>query len=501
MKKKLLLFLLLTGILLLVLNACSSTSMKKSQDFNHETNQLATVCGLTYEVPEAWEEKSVDGQGDNFSYFYSATGMLMVTYEEGVFDASDLIAVSQFQVGIESGFDEFTERNSFTEPLSNVNAEAAILDFSGTVSEQDMIGRYVVFGYNNYIISFMYADLNATNFIGENDFEQVIDSIQENSEIAGLTETSTGLLPFDFTAEEYYNTISQLASTYYFTLGEANISNNDLSRFVINAVNGKSIVVFLTSESGKVINIDAAYDSESMISFPSIAEAIVLSADSSLDFGQLNSELNFGNPPFSAIESKTTRQNGLCFVLGGGRFTIQRDTETQNEPSGKMSSESENLEDKTSAPDQSTAPSSISSSQSNALSSANNYLNFMSFSRSGLIDQLEYEGFSTEDATYAVDHCGADWMEQAVLSAKNYLNTSAFSYTGLIDQLEYEGFSSEEATHGADNCGADWYEQATKCAQNYLKYSSFSHSELVDQLEYEGFTSDQAEHGVSSAGL
>ncbi|WP_202409606.1 Ltp family lipoprotein [Halobacillus litoralis] len=34
---------------------------------------------------------------------------------------------------------------------------------------------------------------------------------------------------------------------------------------------------------------------------------------------------------------------------------------------------------------------------------AQDYLDYSSFSRSGLIDQLIYEGFSTEDATYAVN--------------------------------------------------------------------------------------------------
>ena len=44
------------------------------------------------------------------------------------------------------------------------------------------------------------------------------------------------------------------------------------------------------------------------------------------------------------------------------------------------------------------------------------------FSRKGLIEQLEYEGFSNDDATYAVDHCGADWNEQAVARLKYILD-------------------------------------------------------------------------------
>ena len=85
--------------------------------------------------------------------------------------------------------------------------------------------------------------------------------------------------------------------------------------------------------------------------------------------------------------------------------------------------------------------------------------------------------------------------------AKDYLGYTAFSYKGLIEQLEYEGFSSEDATYGADNCGADWTAQADKKAADYMGYSSFSRASLIEQLEYEGFTQEQAEHGASSVGL
>lgn len=87
----------------------------------------------------------------------------------------------------------------------------------------------------------------------------------------------------------------------------------------------------------------------------------------------------------------------------------------------------------------------------------------------------------------------------ALESAKSYLRFMAFSYTGLIDQLEYEGYSYSEAKYAVDNCGADWYEQAVKCAESYLEYMSFSRSGLIEQLEYEGFTHDQAVYGVDQA--
>ncbi len=90
--------------------------------------------------------------------------------------------------------------------------------------------------------------------------------------------------------------------------------------------------------------------------------------------------------------------------------------------------------------------------------------------------------------------------KNALSMAKQYLNYTAFSESGLIKQLEYEGFSTEIATFAAENCGADWNEQAAKMAEQYLNYTAFSRSGLIEQLEYEGFTKEQAEYGVSAVG-
>ena len=140
-------------------------------------------------------------------------------------------------------------------------------------------------------------------------------------------------------------------------------------------------------------------------------------------------------------------------------------------------------------------------SQKNALSEARSYLSFSAFSYEGLIEQLEYEKFSHDDAVYAADNCGADWNAQALAFAKDYLDYTAFSYSGLIKQLEYEKFTHEQAVYGADNCGANWYEEAAECAQDYMDYSAFSRGGLIDQLLFEGFTQEQAEYGATSVGL
>lgn len=77
----------------------------------------------------------------------------------------------------------------------------------------------------------------------------------------------------------------------------------------------------------------------------------------------------------------------------------------------------------------------------------------MGFSKSGLIKQLEFDGYSSEDATYAAENCNANWNEQVAKSAKNYLDTMPFSKSELIHQLEFDGYSKEEAEYGAQAAG------------------------------------------------
>ena len=92
--------------------------------------------------------------------------------------------------------------------------------------------------------------------------------------------------------------------------------------------------------------------------------------------------------------------------------------------------------------------------EENALQKALEYLTYVGgFSREGLGEQLEYEGFSSGEIQYALDHCGADWDEQAVLAARQYLSTMSFSRQGLIEQLEYEGFTYSQSIYGVEQNG------------------------------------------------
>lgn len=95
----------------------------------------------------------------------------------------------------------------------------------------------------------------------------------------------------------------------------------------------------------------------------------------------------------------------------------------------------------------------VTRSQQNALGKAKQYLNFTAFSREGLIRQLEFEGFSYADASWAADKVGANWNKQAARMAEQYLDFTYFSREGLIGQLEFEGFTSSQARYGVNAAG------------------------------------------------
>jgi hypothetical protein len=92
------------------------------------------------------------------------------------------------------------------------------------------------------------------------------------------------------------------------------------------------------------------------------------------------------------------------------------------------------------------------------------------------------------------------WDIQAQAKAESYLRSMSFSRTGLIEQLEFEGFDKNDATNAVDSLNVNWNEQAVKKAESYLNSMSFSKSGLIEQLEFEGFTPEQARYGVSRIG-
>lgn len=138
--------------------------------------------------------------------------------------------------------------------------------------------------------------------------------------------------------------------------------------------------------------------------------------------------------------------------------------------------------------------------QEEALTFANAILQTSSYSKEGLIAYLVNENsYTTAVAEYAVNNCGADWNAQAVGVSRSLLGYSSYSRTGLIDDLIDEGFTSEQAVYGADNCNADWNAEALEFAMAYTGNSDISRDELISILIGYGFTQEQAEYGADNA--
>jgi RPA family protein len=95
--------------------------------------------------------------------------------------------------------------------------------------------------------------------------------------------------------------------------------------------------------------------------------------------------------------------------------------------------------------------------QSNALKKAESYSRLMHMSKRRLYDQLtsEYgEGFTAEEAQYAIDNINADWKANALETAKSYQKNLNMSKSRIYQQLtsEYgEKFTAEEAQYAIDN--------------------------------------------------
>lgn len=103
----------------------------------------------------------------------------------------------------------------------------------------------------------------------------------------------------------------------------------------------------------------------------------------------------------------------------------------------------------------------MTTEQENAVRSAENYLEFMPFSKQGLIDQLSSpagDGYPQDVAQFAVEHIASDvdWNAQAVKAAESYLDLMSFSRSGLIQQLTSDagdGYTQEQAEYAADQVG------------------------------------------------
>ena len=88
--------------------------------------------------------------------------------------------------------------------------------------------------------------------------------------------------------------------------------------------------------------------------------------------------------------------------------------------------------------------------QENAIESAESYSRILRVLSPGSDRAAGVRGVQHGGCQFAVDHVTVDWNAEAVESAESYLEYTAFSKSGLIEQLEYEGFTPAQAQYGAD---------------------------------------------------
>lgn len=136
---------------------------------------------------------------------------------------------------------------------------------------------------------------------------------------------------------------------------------------------------------------------------------------------------------------------GLCAACGAGAPAVADDS--PSEPSVSVTVKPKG------------AAENYTKSQKNAIRSAKSYLEMSGFSKAGLIEQLSSEygdGYSKEDAAFAVAHLKVDWNAEAVESAQSYLDMTGFSRKGLIEQLHSpsgDKYTLKQATYAADKVG------------------------------------------------
>lgn len=156
-----------------------------------------------------------------------------------------------------------------------------------------------------------------------------------------------------------------------------------------------------------------------------------------------------GDDSDSTASSETSSQTSTA-----DESTEDSADETTGEAEEEPATEEEPAEEEPAEPEMSTE-------QANAVRSAENYLEFMPFSKQGLIDQLSSpagDGYPQEVAVFAVEHIedDVDWKEQAVKAAENYQELMGFSRDGLIQQLTSEAgdqYTQEQAEYAADQIG------------------------------------------------
>jgi len=95
----------------------------------------------------------------------------------------------------------------------------------------------------------------------------------------------------------------------------------------------------------------------------------------------------------------------------------------------------------------------VSEDYMETLAAANSYMDYRPFSMAGLTDHLETSGYEASAVAWAVEMVNGDtdWNNQAVLYGEYLLANHGYTVDELYDSLVEEGFTSEQANYAIDS--------------------------------------------------
>lgn len=137
---------------------------------------------------------------------------------------------------------------------------------------------------------------------------------------------------------------------------------------------------------------------------------------------------------------------GFVLLIGGCSllFTAGSNNDQSSTKQERQTKEESTIEDKNNED--------VPFEHRQALNTAKDYIDYVGgFSKKGLKEQLDYEGYSSDAIDYAIKTLKVDYKEQCAISAENYLkNVGGFSESGLREQLSYEGFTQKQINYAMD---------------------------------------------------
>lgn len=443
-----------TNIILMLCLCCGmlvgcEKEVKESSDYDIETNQDEMLQECSYQIPSTWEKKEENGQ----TYYYPENGSLIVYYSE--------IGASIWDEGVienyKSSFTDYEDLEMGEESTIEVAGEKAFVhEYTFKIDGVSYSAKSVLFDCGDGIINFNMNTETASNISYDDDFNNIINSIQVT-------------LPFNKTIVDMENLLATLQAggeCDFSASGVDVLDDGTTMETFIDSTNGLYLTLFGDEENYITLLHSTAKDEAGI---RSLASMTVMGLE--LTSTELSEFLtNFSDEALEAMGAGS--ENNISEIIGGVRYTlsksnssedkytfdVQRDNETKDEYEEYYLNGDQEKENSASSVETSpvTEPE-IPTEYISALQKAEDYSNIMHMSKQGIYDQLvsEYgEKFSAEAAQYAVDNLQVDFRINALEKAKEYQETMSMSPEAIRDQLtsEYgEKFTQEEADYAIAN--------------------------------------------------